>query len=206
MPYPSVEQFKAILKTLPLENIVQKYIFDGLPFVFRNQPETFDYLQNCIGHDLELQIQNVAVVGSARIGFSLNPGSFFRAFSPESDIDVIVIDEKLFDELWITILKWHYPQRYSGLEGADRYWAGKRKKEVYWGWITPDKIRFDGLSFPKSLKRLRDISTQWFNAFRSLSHHSELAARPVSGRLYRTWRHALLYHMEGLRQIKVQLL
>jgi hypothetical protein len=74
--------------------------------------------------------------------------------------------------------------------------------ELYWGWFVPDRIRYGGLSFPDDLIPLRDLSARWFNAFQSLGTLREFAGRSVSGRLYRTWRHALLYHVEGLRLLK----
>jgi hypothetical protein len=76
-----------------------------------------------------------------------------------------------------------------------------RRKDLYWGWLVPDKIAFDGLSFPTILKPIRDISTAWFDAFQGLSQLDEFLGRTVSGRLYRTWDHALLYHVEGLRHL-----
>jgi hypothetical protein len=74
-------------------------------------------------------------------------------------------------------------------------------EDVYWGWFRPDQIKYEGLLFPEVLKPMRDISTSWFDAFRSLSTYPEFATRNISGRLYRTWDHARLYHVEGLRQL-----
>jgi hypothetical protein len=142
-------------------------------------------------------------VGSAKLGFSLNPDSFPRQFLDESDIDVVVVDEPAFDQVWLTMVRWLYPRRIGGrLSGAEKRWTHDRKENLFWGWFIPDEIRYEGLAFPSVLESLRDLSTSWFNAFQSLSEHPEFAARVVSGRLYRTWEHALLYHMDGLRQIK----
>lgn len=200
MSYPSVDEFKSILLNTPLEAVVQKYVFEGVPYAFREQPHILETLHQHLCPTLQVSERNVVVVGSAKIGFSLSPHNFPRQFSEESDIDVIVVNESLFDEVWKTMLKWNYPRRYR-LNGADWDWARLRMSDLYWGWFVPDKIRYEGLSFPKVLKPLRDISTNWFNAFRSLSRKPEFASRAVSGRLYRSWDHALLYHVEGLRQI-----
>jgi len=200
--YPSVEEFTDILLRQPLDEIVQEYVFQGVPYVFRNQPETVTLLFRHLRSALDLTEQNITIVGSAKIGFSLSPHNFPRNFSDESDIDVLIVDERLFDQVWSTVLKWHYPRRVSQLGSIDGGWARERRKDLYWGWFVPDKIRFDGLSFPDVLKPLRDISTAWFNAFRSLSLYPEFARREVSGRLYRTWKHAFLYHEDGIQQIR----
>ena len=199
MDYVTIEQFKTILLNQPLEETVQKHIFSGHPFAFRANPSTLTVLTNHLNKQLNLQPTNICVVGSGKTGFSLNPNNFPRRFSSSSDIDVIAIDQLMFDTVWTTLLKWHYPRRRAKLYGDDRLWIGHRKSDLYWGWFVPDKIRFDGLSFPSVLKPIRDISANWFNAFQSLSQLDEFLGRNVSGRLYRTWDHAVLYHVEGLR-------
>jgi hypothetical protein len=151
---------------------------------------------------LPLNEDNIGVVGSAKVGFSLSPDSFFRPFSEDSDIDVLIVDERLFDTIWSTILRWHYPRRLWLDAATDRNWAGDRRKDLYWGWFTPHRIRFNGLTLPEMLKPVRDLSTSWFNAFRSLSEYREFSHRDISGRLYRTWDHARLYHEHGLFLIR----
>jgi hypothetical protein len=112
-----------------------------------------------------------------------------------------VVDERLFDTVWHTLLQWHYPRRLT-LPREDWGWAKARRKDLYWGWFVPSQIRFNGLSLPAALKPLRDCSTLWFNTFRSLTNYPEFAKRDVNGRLYRTWEHVRLYHAEGLRQVR----
>lgn len=202
MPFPPVEEFVGLLNTRPPDELVRDHVFSGLPYVFRARPRTADVLYEYLSTQLHVPVQNVRIVGSAKMGFSLSPDTFPRRFNPTSDIDVIVVDEKLFDTIWFALLKWHYPRRIVGLPGADSHWARERRKDIYWGWFFPSKIRFEGLSFPDSLKPIRDFSARWFNTFQSLAQFPEFATRTVSGRLYRTWDHARTYHSDGLRQIK----
>jgi hypothetical protein len=203
--YPTPDDFAQLLLTRPLSEVVQEHVFQGVPFVFRRTPQTLDILKGHLASELGLNPSNILVVGSARIGFSLNPDKFPRQFSGTSDIDILIVDENLFDEVWTTLLKWNYPRRLVKLGRADGDWIYQRRKDIYWGWFVPDQIRFEGISFPDALQPIRDLSARWFNAFRGLSQysdHAELARREVSGRLYRTWNHAHLYHQEGLRLLK----
>jgi len=198
--HPNVDDFEEVLLKRPLDAVVREYIFEPEPYAFRDWPRGCEILRAHLCRSLRLSEQNVIVIGSAKVGFSLSPDNFGRRFSDDSDIDVLVVDDALFDTVWKTLLQWNYPRRYH-LSGADWKWARSRMGDLYWGWFTPDKIRYDGLSFPDVLKPLRDISVRWFNAFRSLSRYPQFAGREFSGRLYRTWDHALLYHIDGLRQI-----
>ena len=202
MLYPTTEEFKAILLSERPDKIVKTHVFSGVPYVFRDKPHLLDTLRNHLSDSMPIDKTNIAVVGSARIGFSLSPDAFPRAFSATSDIDVLVVDAALFDTMWKTMLEWNYPRKRSGLAETDSSWARARRKELYWGWFVPSRIQFDGLSLPAALRPMRDIATTWFNAFHSLSKYRAFATRQVSGRLYRSWEHALLYHADGLRQIK----
>jgi hypothetical protein len=197
----SIAQFTQDLQSLPVEDVVKRHVFTDEPHVFRGKAKGLSLLRQHLGKHLNVPESNIVVVGSAQTGFSLAPDSFPRAFHAGSDIDIAVIDQGLFDMMWHTILKWHYPRREAHLPDSDWQWRIKRSNDVYWGWFVPDQIRYDGLSFPAMLKPLRDISTIWFNAFRSLGRLPEFASRDVSGRLYRTWDHATMYHAEGLRLI-----
>jgi len=200
-PRPTLEEFQTALLNRPLDEVVANYVLTGTPFVFEAQPEALLRLQNHVARALSVHAANVIVVGSAQVGFSLSPDNFPRRFSRESDIDVAVIDEPLFDRVWHTLLKWHYPRRLN-LPTGDWRWTSDRRKELYWGWFVPDRIRFTGLSLPTALKPIRDCSSLWFNTFRSLSRYPEFAGRDVSGRLYRTREHLNMYQAEGLRQIR----
>ena len=202
MAYLTVDQFKEVLTNSPLPVVAQKHIFGGLPYVFRDEPTSHDLLISYLSDTLEVLPENVVVVGSAKTGFSLHPERFPRGFSEVSDIDVIVVSQDLFDKVWMILLEWHYPRRNMELGRVEGGWMRSRRGDIYWGWLVPDRIHYEGLSFPAILKPLRDFSTKWFNTFQSLSLYPEFAAHEVSGRLYRTWDHALRYHTDGLRQIR----
>jgi hypothetical protein len=207
VPYPTSEEFRSLLLSDPpnLGRVVRDYVFQGVPYVFRERPENMQTLRRHLRDKLNIAEENIVVAGSAQIGFSLAPDTFAVPFSRTSDIDVVVVDERIFDRMWITMLRWHYPRRVVGLEGPDLPWVGERRKDLYWGWFVPDRIRYEGLSYPDDLRPLRDLKTQWFNAFQSLGREPALARRRVSGRLYRSWDHAQLYHVDGLRQIRAAL-
>jgi hypothetical protein len=186
MPYLSIDEFKRIVLSTPLSTVVEDHIFQGMPYAFREKPEALNLLTEHLSATMEVSEQSLVVVGSAKIGFSLNPDTFPRRFSDASDIDVVVISDNLFDRVWMTLLEWHYPRRLLNLGRDENDWVRLRRKDIYWGWLAPTQIRYEGLSFPGILKPLRDLSAQWFNAFQGLSLHPEFAARSVSGRLYRT--------------------
>jgi hypothetical protein len=195
-------EFEEILLTRPLDEIVEMYLFAGEAFAFRSQPGAMDRLRDHLAGRLGVDPAAIGVVGSAKLGFSLSPDAYPHPFTEHSDIDVVVVDEQLFDLVWRTLLAWNYPRR-NRLPAPEWRWAASRMSDIYWGWVVPRRFaRHEGLLFADALKPLRDLSTRWFSAFRSLSLLPDFAGRDVSGRLYRTWDHARLYHADGLRQIR----
>jgi len=209
MAYPSPAEFSALLLERPLKDVVNEYIFSGkpyggTPFAFRRRPGTMGVLTGHVRQYLNIPTAEITVIGSGKVGFSLSPDNYPRPFFEHSDLDVMIVDEGLFDEVWHCLIGWNYPRQ--ALAWKDYVWARHRRDEIFWGWIVPTMIEFEPVvHLPQALRPLRDLKDRWFRAFQSLSRlvdHPELATRRVTGRLYRTWKHALMYHVDGLAKIR----
>src|SRR5438105_1326190 len=116
MPYPTVEEFKTRLLSDPLERVVEETVFlREDPYAFQGKPHLFKTLNQHLSTYLKLKEGNLTVVGSAKIGFSLDPNNFPNQYSPGSDIDVLIVDERMFDTIWVSLLDWHYDRRFHGM-------------------------------------------------------------------------------------------
>jgi len=196
-----------------LEAFVEAEILTGLPSIFARD-EDMILFQNHVAGALGIPsaASNILIVGSAKTGFSLDPDNYFIPFRETSDIDIVVIHEGLFDQAWSTMLAWDYLTMRARTV-PERRWLYQRHDEVWSGWCDPPAwyLRDQGgmqLSFPDSLKPLREFSYRWFSTFRSLSryrHHPEIPRHKASARLYRTRGHAALYHAAGLRVLRSRL-
>lgn len=197
-----LNDFKALLLSAPLDTVIVEHVLHGSPYAFASSPGSHDLLLTHLSGELSVDPSQIHVVGSGKLGFSLNPDHFPRPYSDKSDIDVAVVDAQLFDLVWSTLLRWHYPRRLS-LPQPDREWMARRRKELYWGWFHPAAITYNGaLGSPHILRPMSDLSAKWFNAFQSLGGYPAFSARKVSGRLYRSNTHAIAYIRSGLEQIR----
>jgi hypothetical protein len=202
----SADEFTAaLLDATSTEELVRNVVFAGLPHVFGETPDTWTELRSRVAGDLNCDEGNILVVGSAKMGYSLAPRKYGRPFNDHSDIDVIVICDALFDEIWLSVLRWHYRRRYR-LPPADRAWDSSRRNDLYWGYLNPTGFQYKGLSRPRQLQPAKRISVMWFNAFQALGRVPALAGRRVSGRLYRSLDHAISYHDHGLRELRAALI
>jgi hypothetical protein len=203
--YPTKDEFRKLVERgYPgkLGEVVRQYLFTGLPYAFKSEPETCVALADHIHRELKVPAENVFVVGSSKTGFSLNPDHFGAPFGENSDIDVAVVGQELFDSAWRILRAWHYPYRIGRFPSKRATgWASERRRSVFFGLLEPGAISYEGLSFPDALRPLQELTVKWFNAFHSLSLTADLARYKVEGILFRTLEHAVDYYADGLRLI-----
>lgn len=187
-----------------LAPIVEALVLDGVPYVFESRPQDWQDLRSALTRTLGTRSEDIFIVGSAKMGFSLAPRKFGRPFSEGSDIDVAIIDSELFDTLWLSVVRWHYRRRHR-LPPADRKWDDDRRQELYWGYVNPTSFQYKGLTSPGPLRPAKRVSTRWFNAFQELGRIPPISGRRITGRLYRSREHAVAYQDQCLRKIRIEL-
>ena len=193
--YPTKEEFEDLLLTCSLDCILEDHLFTGLPFSFSDRPGIYQQMVGEISRGLRVPRQDICVVGSARIGFSLSPHKFGAPFNRHSDVDIVVVSSSLFDPSWVDILTNRHI-RWSSLrqQTQARMREHREKHYIYNGWI-----------YPSSVAEALKIGEKWLTTFNGLSRIPELSSLRIGGRLYRTWYHVRVYHRWGLRQIRDRL-
>lgn len=205
--YLTATEFTALIESGPLDGVVQDHFVAGLPWYFRDDESLFGAFRDHFVSGLGIASEDLCLIGSARTGFAISPDSFPRPFHATSDLDVAIVSADLFDSAWLSLVKWGHPRRFT-LPAGEREWMVERQKEIFWGWLRPDRLRFKGLRFPQDLVVLRQVRSAWFDTFRSVGAAftgTDLAGREVSGRLYRSWDHLVGYQAEGLRRLRYEL-
>jgi hypothetical protein len=176
---------------------------DATPFVFETQPNSWEAFRNELVSGLAVDRNDIRVVGSGRLGFSLKPGRNFKLFSDDSDIDVVIVNAPLFDHLWLALLEAVYPRPpYPSRLGG---WLKDRTNELYTGWLTPREIRLDIRIIGEKARPALQFKTLWFNSLKRASKYPPRRHEDVTGRLYRTWKHAELYHLNSIAALRKSL-
>lgn len=82
-----------------VEYFVTARLLEGTPAVW---PQELDYVRwrHRIASELSVDPMAIQLVGSARLGYSMNPRKKFRRFSGDSDLDIAVISPELFEDAW----------------------------------------------------------------------------------------------------------
>jgi hypothetical protein len=117
-------------------------------------------------------------------------------FRDTSDIDLLIVSSTLFDELWISLLSAAYPRK-SVAENLGG-WLERKRNEVYTGYLNPSDIKLDAKIYGAPARPVLALRTKWFTALNEASQFPIRGFEAIKGRLYRTWQHAKLYHLNSL--------
>ena len=139
-------------------SIVEKYICFGVPIIFKNNEERYyEFLQDLRNHFTLNSMRNIIIVGSSKLGFSIAPGKRFKDISDDSDIDVAIIDEELFDTYWEKLFEFNIKLKSRSNQEELNY---RRFLEYFFkGWLRPDL-------FPFNYKG----KNEWFDYFSNISY------------------------------------
>lgn len=171
---------------------IQRHLVHGTPFVFDGDENRYFDFRNRIARKFAIQYHEVFIVGSSKLGFSYQKNT---AFTLESDIDVVIVNELLFDKYHKAISDYQYElDRFiqSRTVGEMQQYE-KFLKYFVKGWMRPDYIP---TSF--NIELLRD---EWFEYFRSISNgKSEVGNYQVNGGLFKSMHFFEKYHLQSINR------
>lgn len=170
-----IDIFKSEVRSLSTVKVIRKHIIHGGCFVLP-QYSYFD-LKSEVADHFEMHPNDVLVVGSAKLGFSIAPKKRYREFHDESDIDVVLVSPLLFDKVWEAVFNYWK---------SGSYWERHQKFKDYLfrGWIRPDLL-------PPS--RMFSIGEDWWEFFRSVTRSGRYGDYKISGALYKSWHYLESY-------------
>lgn len=162
-------RFRTDLATARPRDLCRRFLIFGSCALLDD--DRYFSLKAAIAEKFSIHPNEIIVVGSAKLGFSIAPEKRYRPFGDTSDIDVAVVSPQLFDFVWYEVL--------GHLESATS-WRSRDDFARYFvrGWIRPDKLP-PGPTFK--------FTNDWFDFFRELSNSREYGDIKVAGAIYRDW-------------------
>jgi len=201
----TVERFNDLLKQASLEEVVDLYILSGPCSAYNRIPNQYNLLKRSIANSLGTSADNVFIVGSAKLGFSFNPDYYPRPFSwRSSDLDVMIIDSRLYNEIWVQITEWRYDLK-NHIPTLDWQWFFPvLKNDVSFGWLNPLKFAPKTKTKLGKERPLKELRVKWNSAFQSLTidRRIKIPKKGVTGLLYNSWEHARLRQTDRLERVK----
>lgn len=199
-------------EVLSQEEIFQKHIVDGNTYFFEAfiKDLSKEYkIKSLIADYLGVHIHEVIFVGSAKLGFSLNPKNLFNEFDAKfalskknrdkSDLDVAIVSKELFESIGKHIFEYTDAFKYKWKE--NEYYFGDKLNDFdvpicfkyfeYFskGWFRPD-MKPKGYDF--CLKNsFEELKRELFNEFK----------RSTGLGIYQDWHFFKHYHINNLKNL-----
>lgn len=198
----TIEDFKDELKLISTEvdktSFIQKYFFNGTPFVFKDRDNDYYDFSKRIADKFNIQYTDINIVGSSRFGFSPHK---FTDFTYESDIDVALCNQNLFDEFFELVSEYTYKLRYRHILLRREQYLRYIKFIKYFstGWMRPDLL-------PTNTTEFREIRQKWDDFFKTISYgKSEVGNYKVKAGLFKNQSYAEKYYKSSISQIQTKI-
>jgi hypothetical protein len=198
----TLEEYITELKAVSTENdrtiFIQKNFFNGTPFVFRERDADYYNFAKRIADQFRIRYTDINIVGSSRFGFSPYK---FTEFSFESDIDVTICNEALFEQYFELISDYTYKLRFKEIflrkEQYNQYI--KFLKYFSTGWMRPDLL-------PSNTVEFIEMREGWDDFFRAISYgKSEVGNFKVKAGLFKNQAYAEKYYKSSIAQLQKEI-
>jgi hypothetical protein len=166
---------------MPSLSVVRRHITYGSSFILDDG--SYVALKSEIASHFGLYPNDVYIVGSSKLGFSIAEKKRYRYFHDGSDIDIAIVSSTLFDEMWKQVFD--YWTRNGPLSDID---PGFRKY-LFRGWIRPDLLP-PADAFP--------LRGDWWDFFLSITSSGNYGPYELRGGLYKS-----LHFLEQYQRISV---
>jgi len=181
------------IKDLSCKNlsfITSKWLIERVPYIFHNEFDYYLEWKELLSKLINVDSKAISIIGSACVGFSLNPCKNYRLFNKDSDIDIAIISHHHFD------LAWHYLRNLgSSIYRLDRNQRSSVDDHIhrliYWGTIATDKI-LPILPFGKD----------WTIALAKMALIQPSEGREINVRVYKDFESLRAYHVNNLAKLR----
>lgn len=198
---------------LSMEQLFQKHVVDIPTYFFSeilNDTAKEYKIRELVANALEVHINEVLVMGSAKLGYSLSPKKTYRDFDhiynqtrakkDKSDLDIAIISNDYFSDVSIKLYqfsnsyrtKWKANEYYNGAKLRDFDVPINHKLFEYHikGWFRPD---FKPIGFEFCINKT-------FEELKKEILH--LTGRKTGLAIYKNWFYFKSYHIENLNRLQ----
>jgi len=181
-----LENFKEELRNRDIRLVAYEHVLAGGSRILSS--ESYLQLRTLVADRWRVHPNDIIMVGSGKLGFSLNPDQYFAAFHKDSDFDLAILSGELFDSYWRKVHR--YTQRY-------RTWKNKRLffEKLSGGWIRPDLLPTNDFAERR----------EWWDFFDGISNRRDFGYKKIRAGVYKSWDFLEVYHLDNLAQCRSEL-
>lgn len=194
----SYEEIKNDILNLSVEEIYTKYLIRSENWYFENilkisgvqVHNCWDDFKLIVSEQLGIPHTDITWVGSAKTGYSFSPDNPLRLFQDDSDIDVVIISNQLFEKYW-----WLYRECYNKID-KDSKWV--YRKHVYYE-------TYRGFINEENLMRIEGCRKCWNEVARHAKKKLQekmFIKHAINFRIYRSWEDFKEYNFSSINKLK----
>ncbi len=128
--------------------IAQLWLSEGIPHAFGNCPVIYEAVRSWLSTQLGVHAKEISLVGSARLGKSLNPKKLGNPFlNCKSDLDIFIVSNCLFEALREDFRRWSSDFENERIKPRNKreayYWQDNNERmpvSIARGFIFSDRI------------------------------------------------------------------
>lgn len=168
--------------------IVEKYISFGNPYIFKSNENLYYELKKDLSAYFNEDIKNIIMIGSAKLGFSIAPHKLWKEFNDESDLDIVIISEILFDKYWKELFEFNiefYDRSEIEQENYNKFLL-----YFFKGWLRPDL-------FPQRFYK----KNEWFDYLTNISY-KKYGPYKITGAIFKNTFFFNSYHSANIKKLR----
>lgn len=173
------------------EILARLWLSEGPPEIFRRCPAVYDELRGWLSARLRIHAKEITIVGSARTGYSMVPRHFGRPFGQDSDLDLAIISDSLFERLTTDFYLFADDYRSGTVRPRSEKQSHLWQENLKFGNRNIPNGFFDAWKIPNFSRYTvtREINQAMWKLVNKLER-TETAprVRRASGRVYRDWK------------------
>lgn len=188
----NVEEMKAAIESKSADEIYNEFFISGDVWIFKKLFEDkwflqYDEFKKYVAKKLGVHYNNIGIAGSAKLGFSLNPQKNFKSFDENSDIDIIVVSQRLFYDFWEQYLS----DSYNLTTGINK--TSYVSKCIFRRFITLDYFRNN------------DFYNEWLKKTGDFEKDIQLLFQienDIHYRIFESWDSVKMYYILSINRLK----
>lgn len=190
-------QLQDDIKNLEPIDIYNKYLLTNHVWYFEerldeeNPREHFENFKFFLSKKLDIHVNNITIVGSAKTCYSLAPDNDFKKFNENSDFDLVLVSSRYFNFFWEAFLEL---SNKAYIKNFDQL-----TESIFWKFVSFKNIELN--------HRHRQFQ-EWLKKVDSLKKDIQTVygiKEKFNFRIYESWNYVQAYHLQGIQKIKEQL-
>ena len=171
-------------------DFIIKYLLESENWYFgQNQNDSvpsMERLKEILSRHIGIAYNSILMVGSGKIGFSLSPHKPLKEFDDDSDIDIAIVSNRLFCNIWDEIRR--------ASQNAFIPYYGEISNSIFKGYINEKKFC--------EIDSARTYWNQTIDKANKEIGENLRIYNTINYRIYRSWEDLEEYHLKGMSRLK----